>query len=461
MAYERNTVEGVRSWLTAEISSNGWSSASIAKGLTDDVMTTLVHNFQQFDNRMKQAILLGVICMRKADLIALGDDLIKVIQMALDDSDEFIKTTASILQHYPLKQQLDLTVDSWSSGFKDLLHSIGSKIREKGLNFHPLEDMIKQPAAREIPSFTTPNYQNYRLTETHHFSLTHNPEDIISAEARHARFKELVESEERSEQVQAAQQKRPGAELTGSMAKRVASPTNNIQNPFPYPPASAHRNSISSSTGGIPIARQGSVPPRGLALGQPPAPGASSLFTKRPSRPTPAGGLFIKQNKPSNGQRPVHRTSIGNAAALPRGLQKVQKTQMLDFSAATQFEQDQANAMKKAQDDIKAKAEAKKQEMAERKRKAQEEKRERDEHKRTQRAAAAAERAAAKNPPLPRSPISTPASPKTPTSPLSPKLKEHMFELQQPQEQHNMDEADDSNMNPSSRRSSAGKLTTF
>ncbi|OBZ84226.1 hypothetical protein A0J61_07725, partial [Choanephora cucurbitarum] len=77
MAYERNTVEGVRSWLTAEISSNGWSSASIAKGLTDDVMTTLVHNFQQFDNRMKQAILLGVICMRKADLIALGDDLIK------------------------------------------------------------------------------------------------------------------------------------------------------------------------------------------------------------------------------------------------------------------------------------------------------------------------------------------------------------------------------------------------
>lgn len=79
MAYERNTVEGVRSWLAAEISSNSWSSASIAKGLTDDVLTTLVHNSQQFDNRMKQSILLGIICMRKADLVALNDELVKVM----------------------------------------------------------------------------------------------------------------------------------------------------------------------------------------------------------------------------------------------------------------------------------------------------------------------------------------------------------------------------------------------
>ncbi|KAI8378381.1 hypothetical protein BD560DRAFT_325449, partial [Blakeslea trispora] len=197
-------------------------------------------------------------------------------------------------------------------------------VKEKGINFHPLEDMIKQPAARETPSFATSTYQNYKLTQTHHFSLTDNSDDIISAEDRHARFKELVDLEERSEQVQAAQ-KRAGAELNSGMAKRVASPTNNIQNPFPYPPTS-HRNSIPSAT--------------------------SSLFTKRPSRPTPSGGngLFIKQNKPTNGQRPTHRSSVGSAAALPRGLQRVQKTQMLDFSAATQFEQDQANAMKKAQD---------------------------------------------------------------------------------------------------------------
>lgn len=178
--------------------------------------------------------------------------------------------------------------------------------------------MIKQPAARETPSFATSTYQNYKLTQTHHFSLTDNSDDIISAEDRHARFKELVDLEERSEQVQAAQ-KRAGAELNSGMAKRVASPTNNIQNPFPYPPTS-HRNSIPSASGnsaggGIPIARQGSIPPRGLALGQPPAPGASSLFTKRPSRPTPSGGngLFIKQNKPTNGQRPTHRSSVGSA----------------------------------------------------------------------------------------------------------------------------------------------------
>jgi hypothetical protein len=35
---------------------------------------------------------------------------------------------------------------------------------------------------------------------------------------------------------------------------------------------------------------------------------------------------------------------------LPRGLQRVQKTQMLDFSAASEIEQNTANAVKKAQD---------------------------------------------------------------------------------------------------------------
>lgn len=35
---------------------------------------------------------------------------------------------------------------------------------------------------------------------------------------------------------------------------------------------------------------------------------------------------------------------------LPRGLQRVQKTQMLDFSAASAIEQNAATALKKAQE---------------------------------------------------------------------------------------------------------------
>lgn len=204
-----------------------------------------------------------------------------------------------------------------------------------------MEDLILQPCARTTPPHISNNYSSFKATHTHHFTLTTNTNDIISSQDRHARFKELVESEERSEQVEAQQaqvaaQKRAGAELQ-SKAKRVASPTNNQPNPFPFPPT--HRPSVpvrSNSNGNVP--------------------GASSLYTKRPARPAPpgAGGLFIKQQRPAT-SRPVQRSNSIHKPALPanhlpRGLQRNQKTQMLDFNAATEIEQDTANAYKQAQD---------------------------------------------------------------------------------------------------------------
>lgn len=266
-------------------------------------------------------------------------------------------------------------------------------VKANGFNFHPPEDMILQPNARIEPNYPSSTYGNYKSTHVQHFNLSSNKKDIISSEERHARFKELVEMEERSEQAeaQAAQvvaQKRAGAELINSKAKRVASPTNSAQNPFPFPPH--HRNSVSFNPGSmVPNAAAAAaagrpVPPRSFSLGSVPnaAPsGSSSLFTKRPARPTRplpssgGGGLFIKQNKPAGGQRTIQRTTtpgtckyfyIGKENALwhqannvclhivnnnlPRGLQRIQKTQMLDFSAATEIEQNTANAVKKAQD---------------------------------------------------------------------------------------------------------------
>lgn len=199
--------------------------------------------------------------------------------------------------------------------------------------------MILQPCARTTPPFVSSNYITCKSTHLQHFSLTTKKEDIISSESRHLRFKELVESEERLEQAeaQAAQvvaQKRAGAELQ-SKSKRIASPTNSLQNPFPFPPTNA--------------------PARSYSLGSIPSAASSSLYTKRPARPAPpgGGGLFIKQQK--TGQRPLQRQTPGiqkstPTSNIPRGLQKIQKTQMLDFSAATEFEQNTANALKQAQD---------------------------------------------------------------------------------------------------------------
>ncbi|CEP06905.1 hypothetical protein [Parasitella parasitica] len=478
MAYERNTAEGIRLWLTAEVNSPGWNSASIAKGLTEDVVTMITPYFSQFDSRVKQGVLLATMCMRKGDLMLLGDNLNKIIEIALHDSDDFVQTTAHILKDYPSAQFFDLNIDGWSQDFRALLQTIGSTVKKTGINFHPPEDMLLQHNARITPQNASSTYSDYKSTHVHHFTLTTNANDIISNESRHARFSELVESEERFElaeaqQAQVVAQKRAGAELS-SKAKRVASPTSNTPNPFPFPP---HRNSPASNSIALPgSGRTGFAPPRSLSMGSVgpnPTSGSSSLFTKRPARPTRpvsgvagasggGGGLFIKSNKPASSQRPMQRSATTNSMSqsnLPRGLQRVQKTQMLDFNAATAIEQNTATALKKAQDDKKAQAEAKKQEALDKKKRAAEEKREREEKKKAQKAAAAAAKqaaqaakeAAAREAKEAResakevkaeaaaggvmedgvkSPTSAPTSPKTPTSPISPKIKyEHVFAI--------------------------------
>lgn len=205
-----------------------------------------------------------------------------------------------------------------------------------------MEDLILQPCARTTPPHVSSNYTNYKATASEHFTLTDNRKDIISSEARFARFGELVESEERNEQAEAQQaqavaQKRAGAELLNK-AKRVASPTSSNPNPFPFPPA----NNVQ------PNMRPGG-PIRILSSGSVPAAATNALFNKRPARPAPTG-LFI------NKARAQPRTLGGNiqkpssVSHVPRGLQRNQKTQMLDFDAASEFEQSSANAKKQAED---------------------------------------------------------------------------------------------------------------
>ncbi|KAI9474017.1 MAG: hypothetical protein EXX96DRAFT_463209, partial [Benjaminiella poitrasii] len=240
---------------------------------------------------------------------------------------------ARIIESYPSQHSLNLNIDHWSPDFQDLLTKVGKTVKEQGIQFHLLEDMILQPNARTTPPYVASDYAQYKPTQKQHFQLTTNQDDIMLAETRHARFKEIVEMEQRSEEVeaqsaQAAAQKRAGAELLSGPSKRpTISPTANPTNPFPFP---SHRNNISSAVAGP----------------------SSSLFTKRPARPTTGGGsLFIKQTRPAGGAaRPVQRSSSISSTSLPKGLQRVQRTQMIDFNAASEFEQNTANEIKRAQD---------------------------------------------------------------------------------------------------------------
>ncbi|KAG1067293.1 hypothetical protein G6F42_026528 [Rhizopus arrhizus] len=199
------------------------------------------------------------------------------------------------------------------------MQSIGSTVEKNGINFHPPEDMLLQHNARLTPQHASSAYADFKSTHSQHFTLTTNANDIVSTEARHARFSELVESEERSElaeaqQAQVLSQKRAGAELS-SKAKRLASPTSSTPNPFPFPPQHSANNPIALPGAG----RSRTIPPpRSASMGS--VGGSSSLFTKRPARPTGAAGagsnsLFIKSSRPAaSGQRPMPRSNTTNSS---------------------------------------------------------------------------------------------------------------------------------------------------
>lgn len=78
MAFERNTTDGIRTWLHSELSAPGWNSSSIAKSLTEDVMYIIVDHFHHFETKIRQAIVVAVVYMKKNDFLSLGEGLNKV-----------------------------------------------------------------------------------------------------------------------------------------------------------------------------------------------------------------------------------------------------------------------------------------------------------------------------------------------------------------------------------------------
>jgi hypothetical protein len=78
MTYERNTSQGIKHWLTTELSAPGWNSAAVAKLLTDEAMATILQQYNEFDSTTKQGILLASLYVTKADFLAVKETLTKV-----------------------------------------------------------------------------------------------------------------------------------------------------------------------------------------------------------------------------------------------------------------------------------------------------------------------------------------------------------------------------------------------
>ncbi|KAI9492465.1 hypothetical protein BDB00DRAFT_828354 [Zychaea mexicana] len=433
---ERNTPEGIHAWLSEEFSRPGWQSARVAQEISSEVLDMVLRRYDQYHQSAKVGILFSLLCIRKNDLLRLKPTMQKFFARAVQDTDNWVQTTAHILQDVPTDRKLNMNIEEWSASFGTLLTDLCSTVKEKGISFHANEYATMIPEAREDFVYGTDAFKANKPTLKRHFVLKTPPEQTARTKHRKQVLKALVDKER--------------AELAATAATTPVSPTTPLMNsgmvrPVPgslngpatkrqalAPPSQnlfINRSQAAAAAAGGPRRTMvgGSQPPR-------PAPGANSLFNTRPqTRPMGAPGassMFIPSRKGSLGgstRPPPVRTvppsaSIGNnigspvPPTTPKGFQKQSRVQMVDFSESTRMLQDNDRNAKEAKEKEKAEKEAQKQENLLRRQ------REREENQRFKEKARVAKRqrvtsstVADANSETPTSPLNHPSASSSPT----------------------------------------------
>ncbi|CAO3680846.1 unnamed protein product [Rhizopus stolonifer] len=253
-----------------------------------------------------------------------------------------------MLSTYLEKQVLNKNLEHWNNSIS-ILNKARESVHQHGISFHAPEHMLSEAENRTLPTHISKTFTQWQPTVKQHLQVSNDTEDLVNPINPLEQLRQMAEREEiegyeptesTSEPVLAAPtvaipQKRPSAvELTG-LNKRTTSPTTAQ---FASPPTTP-------TSGGFPPRSFRPPPPS-----RPPGGGGSSLFITKPRRPA---GKPI-QRAPSGGG------SVRSSTNMPKGFQRPQRVQMLDFNTATELQQNNSDAIKKANDDFKAKKEEEK-----------------------------------------------------------------------------------------------------
>ncbi|KAI9272481.1 hypothetical protein BY458DRAFT_423013, partial [Sporodiniella umbellata] len=233
---------------------------------------------------------------------------------------------ADMLSTFLDKQVLNNDLDHWNHP-STTLNKARESINHHGICFHAPEHMLLNAENRTLPNRVSTTFTEWQPTLTQHFQVTHIGEDTVHKSSPFEHLKILAEREERADYADTpttTPQKRPSSKEMSGINKRIVTTPPNMH--FASPPTTP-------TAGGFPPRQMRPPPPRNVAA----APG-SSLFITKPKRPA---GKPI-QRSPSGGVR--------SFANMPKGFQRPQKVQMLDFNAATELEHNNSEAIKKAND---------------------------------------------------------------------------------------------------------------
>ncbi|KAG0167625.1 Negative elongation factor A [Apophysomyces sp. BC1015] len=369
---EKSTPEGIRKWITEEFASTNWRSQAVAQELTHDILDVICMQYYTYDKTTKLGVLFSLLYIRKVDLPALRENMIRIFQIASEDADEWVRIVGNVLKDFPMTNRFNLNLQDWSSSdsYNMMIGKITNAIETQGFGFHLSEFMMMEPENWPSVTRVSESCRSKRPTIKKHFT----PRRPLR-KGRLAELLSLCDEEKRDQSI----------DMTDlSSTTPPITPTTAAFTMAAAPATTSRLPSVGTRPGTMPSRKYSTGDPVGRPVVRP----QSNLFITRPPVRRPSGPSFLRQTNPvrfTSGQPRPPTTPI----EVPKGFMRPSRTQMIDFNDATKLQQNNVDAIDKATQDLQTQQEARRQQqMEDRKRAVEEERRVRQQERETRAGAA-------------------------------------------------------------------------
>ena len=120
-------------WLRNKLDNEDqWSSGGLASLLTVDVLRNTYMCFRSLDHRVRLKLLLAFLEIRRRNLESFQEELSMVINLGIDDEDDWVRLVACILSDYPHSATFHPDIREGSETFSQLV----SELKEQGRPQH-------------------------------------------------------------------------------------------------------------------------------------------------------------------------------------------------------------------------------------------------------------------------------------------------------------------------------------
>lgn len=123
-------------WLRNKLDNEDqWSSGGLTSLLTTDVLRNTYRCFRSLDHRVRLKLLLSFLEIRRRNLETLRDELSMVVNLGIDDEDDWVRLVACILSDYPHSAALHPDIREGSETFSQLVSELSDQGKQHRPNY--------------------------------------------------------------------------------------------------------------------------------------------------------------------------------------------------------------------------------------------------------------------------------------------------------------------------------------